>query len=127
MDPARLPRQTNLRHRAVSSGLLKSFHHDSDRARDSSLRGAQHPVNGCEKPALCFDILRHQRRPVITEISYYFNAPSIRECPGHWREGHSELEGELKGELEWVEGSTHAEDAVLDDFLARMTSFRNKS
>lgn len=70
-------------------------------------------------PALCFDILRHQGSPVITEISYYFNAPSIRECPGHWRE--------RDGELDWMAGSTHAEDAVLDDFLARLTSFRNKS
>jgi glutathione synthase/RimK-type ligase-like ATP-grasp enzyme len=70
-------------------------------------------------PALCFDILRRHGQPVITEISYYFNAPSIRECPGHWRERDAELE--------WVEGSTHAEDAVLDDFLARLTSFRNKS
>jgi glutathione synthase/RimK-type ligase-like ATP-grasp enzyme len=69
-------------------------------------------------PALCFDILRRDGQPVITEISYYFNAPSIRECPGHWRERDAELE--------WVEGSTHAEDAVLDDFLARLTSFRNK-
>jgi glutathione synthase/RimK-type ligase-like ATP-grasp enzyme len=70
-------------------------------------------------PALCFDILRQDGKPVITEISYYFNAPSIRECPGHWRRRDDELE--------WMAGSTHAEDAVLDDFLARLTSFRNKS
>jgi glutathione synthase/RimK-type ligase-like ATP-grasp enzyme len=75
-----------------------------------------------QMPALCFDILRQNGRPVITEISYYFNAPSIRECPGHWkrRDDHRD------DELDWVAGTTHAEDAVLEDFLARLTSFRNK-
>ena len=70
-------------------------------------------------PALCFDVLRQNGKPVITEISYYFNAPSIGECPGHWL-----MRGD---ELEWVAGRMRAEDAVLDDFLARLTSFRNKS
>jgi hypothetical protein len=40
--------------------------------------------------------------PVITEISYYFDSR------------------ERDGELEWVV-------AVLEDFLGRLTSFRNKS
>jgi hypothetical protein len=64
-------------------------------------------VNGCEKPPVSH--LCRVANPVITEISYYFN----------WR-GRD-------GELEWMEGSTHAEDVVLEDFLARLTSFRNKS
>jgi glutathione synthase/RimK-type ligase-like ATP-grasp enzyme len=63
-------------------------------------------------PALCFDILRQHRKPVITEFSYYFNAPTIGECPGHWRMRDDELE--------WVDGRMRAEDAVLDDFLARL-------
>jgi hypothetical protein len=68
-------------------------------------------------PALCFDVLRQNGKPVITEISDSFNAPSIGECPGHWR-----VDGER---LQWVDGSMRAEDAVLDDFLERLTSFRN--
>lgn len=70
-------------------------------------------------PILCFDILRRMDEPVITEISYYFNAPTIGECPGHWT---------LRdGELKWIDGRMRAEDAVLEDFLARLSSFRNKS
>lgn len=70
-------------------------------------------------PILCFDILRRMDEPVITEISYYFNAATIAQCPGHWR-----MRGD---ELEWVDGSLRAEDAVLEDFLERLSSFRNKS
>ena len=84
-----------------------------------SVRLAFDAARALQMPALCFDVLRQNGKPVITEISYYFNAPSIRECPGHWRD--------RDGELEWQAGSTHAEDAVLDDFLLRLTSFRNKS
>lgn len=74
-------------------------------------------------PAVCFDVLRQNGKPVITEFSYYFNAPTIGQCPGHWfRDGVR---------LQWVDGKMRAEDAVLDDFLerlaARPTSFRNKS
>jgi glutathione synthase/RimK-type ligase-like ATP-grasp enzyme len=69
-------------------------------------------------PAVCFDILRQDGRPVITEISYYFNAPSIGECPGHWRMEDNELE--------WVAGRMRAEDAVLEDFLARLRSLRGE-
>jgi len=70
-------------------------------------------------PILCFDILRRKDEPVITEISYYFNALTIGQCPGHWR-----MSG---GELEWMDGRMRAEDAVLEDFLERLSSFRNKS
>lgn len=69
-------------------------------------------------PALCFDVLRRDGIPVITEVSYYFNAPTIGQCPGHWRR-----EGV---HLQWIDGKMRAEDAVLDDFLERLTSFRNK-
>ena len=70
-------------------------------------------------PILCFDILRRNDEPVITEISYYFNAPTIGACPGHWRMQNDELQ--------WIDGRMRAEDAVLEDFLARLSSFRNKS
>jgi len=88
-----------------------------------SVRLAFEASRALRMPALCFDILLRGGEPLITELSYYFNAPSIRECPGHWR-----MNGD---ELEWVSGSTHAEDAVLDDFLVRLaierpTSIRNK-
>jgi hypothetical protein len=70
-------------------------------------------------PSVCFDILRRGGSPVITELSYFYESHLVAACPGHWRK--------RDGELEWVEGSMRAEDAVLDDFLARLTSFRNKS
>jgi hypothetical protein len=92
---------------------------DPSKIELDAVRLAFDAARALRMPALCFDVLRQHGKPVITEISYYFNAPSIRECPGHWRDRN--------GELEWMPGSTNAEDAVLDDFLARLTSFRNKS
>jgi hypothetical protein len=85
-----------------SSEFLGSMRDHSEELRGTFPRNSEEPT-----------------RPVITEISYYFNAPTIGQCPGHWR-----MNGD---ELEWVEGAMRAEDAVLDDFLARLSSFRNIS
>lgn len=70
-------------------------------------------------PSMSADILRRDGAPVITEVSYYYETALIRACPGHWR-----LDGD---ELRWIDGVVLAEDAILDDYLLRLTSFRNKS
>ena len=57
---------------------------------------------------------RRDRRPVLVEISYYYEGWAVHECPGHW-----ELRGDPEsGRLEWVEGKVRPQDAILDDFLA---------
>ena len=51
---------------------------------------------------------------VLVEISYYYEAWALHECPGHW-----EMRGDPQdGCLEWVEGKVRPQDAILDDFLA---------
>jgi glutathione synthase/RimK-type ligase-like ATP-grasp enzyme len=77
-----------------------------------AIRLAFDAARALRMPAVCFDILRQHGKPVITEVSYYFNAPTIGQCPGHWRM-HDD-------KLEWIEGRMRAEDAVLDDFLTRL-------
>lgn len=84
-----------------------------------AIRLAFHVAQTLRMPSMSTDVLRRDGKPLITEVSYYYEPPLIRACPGHWRL--------RENELEWVEGSMRAEDAILDDFLARLTSFRNKS
>jgi hypothetical protein len=70
---------------------------------------------------LAVDVLRRQGKPVISEISYYYEGWAVAACPGHWK---------LRGakELEWVKDQTPPEDAILEDFLrlvgSRFTSVK---
>jgi hypothetical protein len=83
------------------------------------VRLAFHVAQTLQMPSMSTDVLRLDGRPVITEVSYYYEQPLIHACAGHWR-----LHG---NDLEWIEGPIRAEDAILDDFLSRLTSFRNNS
>jgi hypothetical protein len=58
---------------------------------------------------------------VLTEISYYYEGWILfEECQGHWM-----LHGSPEtGRLEWVNQQLRPEDAILDDFLASLTSSR---
>jgi hypothetical protein len=70
-------------------------------------------------PTICVDVLRSAGKPLIAELSYHYESRLLRACHGHWRR-----EGET---LQWIDEKLLPEDAILDDFLARLTSFRNKS
>lgn len=98
-----------------ASGAGRNDHDPAKIDRDA-LRLAFHAARTLRMPSLCFDVLRRDGKPVITEVSYYFESKSVPLSSGHWR-----LDGD---ELRWIEGTMRAEDAVLDDFLARLTSFR---
>jgi len=68
--------------------------------------------------SLGVDVLQHGGRKVLTEISYTYASWAVRDCPGHWV-----LQGEADtGPLTWSEGRMHAEDAIFDDFVARLRS-----
>lgn len=68
-------------------------------------------------PTLAVDVLRRGGNPVLNEVSYFFPRYGINATPGHW-----ELSGDSEhGALRWMKGVTRAEDAILDDFLARLT------
>jgi glutathione synthase/RimK-type ligase-like ATP-grasp enzyme len=67
-------------------------------------------------PSVAVDVLRRDGMPLITEVSYHYESWLVRACPGHWR---------VRGEaFEWVDGPMSPEDAILDDFLARLTALR---
>jgi glutathione synthase/RimK-type ligase-like ATP-grasp enzyme len=63
--------------------------------------------------SLAVDVLRREGKPVLTEISYYYEAWAVQACPGHWV-----LQGDaISAELQWVDGEMRPEDAILEDFL----------
>ncbi|MBV8517471.1 MAG: hypothetical protein JO197_08735 [Acidobacteria bacterium] len=93
--------------RASGSGLL-----DMDPAkidRDALALGL-HTARTLGAHSLSLDILRHHGQPVITEVSFGYEAAQVAIRPGHWR-------GDA---LTWSEGSVRAEDALLEDFLSRL-------
>jgi hypothetical protein len=47
--------------------------------------------------------------PRILEMSYAYQASAVYECPGHWTD-----------ELTWIEGHTWPQDAILQDLLDRV-------
>jgi hypothetical protein len=64
--------------------------------------------------SLAVDGMYRDGKPVLVEISYYYEGWALEECPGHW---------EMRGDgdnapLEWVEGKVRPQDAMLEDFLA---------
>ena len=59
------------------------------------------------------DVLRKNGTPVITEVSFYGEGEAICSCPGYWTEGGD-------GEIRWNDGALRAEDAIVDDVLARL-------
>ena len=73
--------------------------------------------------SLAIDGMYHQGRPVIVEISYYYEGWALAECPGHW-----ELRGSPEdGHLDWVPGKVRPDDAILEDFLAALDRGPNPS
>jgi len=59
------------------------------------------------------DILRRGPEPVIVELTLSYASWAVRDCPGHWT-----LDGDhATGDLKWVDGSTHPEDAIFTDFV----------
>jgi hypothetical protein len=73
-----------------------------------------------ESQSLAIDGMYRDGRPVIVEISYYYEGWALAECPGHW-----ELHGSPgDGSLEWVPGTMRPDDAILEDFLALLDGKR---
>ena len=99
--------------RASGSGILN---YDRSLIEQDTIRLAFQVAASLSVQTICMDILRHAGKPVVCEVSYYFIGGGVSSCPGHW-----ELEGDADtGQIEWVEGQMYAEDAILEDFLARL-------
>jgi glutathione synthase/RimK-type ligase-like ATP-grasp enzyme len=57
--------------------------------------------------SMAFDfVLTHNKRPLILEISYSYNAEAVHSCPGHWDR-----------KLNWLEGNMWPQDAIIMDLL----------
>lgn len=65
--------------------------------------------------SLAVDILRQGDKPVIAEISYYYEGWAVETCPGHWK-----LQNKSK-ELDWIDGSLKPEDAIWNDFIDELS------
>jgi glutathione synthase/RimK-type ligase-like ATP-grasp enzyme len=59
--------------------------------------------------SMAYDFLYGQGEPLIGEISYAFADWAVHECPGHWRE-----------DLSWVDGQMWPEEAQVEDFISRI-------
>jgi glutathione synthase/RimK-type ligase-like ATP-grasp enzyme len=53
------------------------------------------------------------KMPRIAEINYNFSTGLVERCQGHW-----------DADLNWHEGHSRAEDAILDDLIASATSIK---
>ena len=101
--------------RASGSGRIDWDPHQIDA---ESVRLAFRVARRLQTQSLAVDLLQHEGRKLLTEISYTYASWAVRDCPGHWvrqDDGDSER-------LSWVEGRMHPEDAIFDDFVARLQS-----
>jgi len=66
-----------------------------------------------DSQSLAIDGMYRDGKPVIVEISYYYEGWAVAQCPGHW-----ELDDDPAASgLKWVEGQLEPADAILEDFL----------
>ncbi len=99
--------------RASGSGRIEF---DPAAIDPESVRLAFKVARRLDTQSLAVDVLYQGGERVLTEISYYYEGWALHACPGHW-----ELRGDAKGgRLDWVEGQIRPEDAILEDFLARL-------
>ncbi len=99
--------------RASGSGIIDWDPEQIDlRAVNLSFQVAQR----LSTQVLALDILQKADELVVSEISYYYEAWAVHECPGHWRMIAS------SGEIEWVVGKMRPDDAIFEDFLKSLTN-----
>jgi glutathione synthase/RimK-type ligase-like ATP-grasp enzyme len=98
--------------RASGSGRIDWDIHQIDQ---DGIRLAFRLARHLRTQSIAVDLLQDGARPVLAEISYTYASWAVRDCPGHW-----ELRGDVDGDLVWVEGRVHPEDAIFDDFVARL-------
>jgi hypothetical protein len=83
---------------------------------EESLRLAFRASRHLGTQSLGVDLLQRDGRKVLAEISYTYASWAVRDCPGHWV-----LHGDADtGTLAWSDGQMHPEDAIFDDFVARL-------
>jgi len=102
--------------RASGSGR---FDWDADQIDEESIRLAFRVARHLRTQSIAVDLLQHGKRKVLTEISYTYASFPVRGCPGHWV---LPADTDVAGKLSWIPGNMYAEDAIFDDFIARLRS-----
>ncbi len=93
--------------RASGSGRIE---YDRSRIREAAVQTAFDVAQSLGAASICFDFVDDKTsQPRIVEISYGYESVPVHDCPGHWTP-----------DLEWIEGHTWPEDAILDDVLERI-------
>jgi glutathione synthase/RimK-type ligase-like ATP-grasp enzyme len=101
--------------RASGSGRIDW---DPQQIDEESIRLGFRAARRLQTQSVAVDLLQHEGRRLLTEISYTYASWAVRDCPGHWV-----LNGDdVTGRLSWSEGRMHPEDAIFDDFVARLQS-----
>ena len=90
--------------RASGSGALD---HATDLVSLECVRSAFDVAKKLGTQSLAFDFLWDEnKRPMIVEISYCYQAEAVYKCPGHWDSC-----------MNWHEGHLWPQDAILNDLL----------
>ena len=102
--------------RASGSGRIDW---DPQQIDEEAVRLAFRVARRLQTQSLAVDLLQQGGRKLLTEISYTYASWAVRDCPGHWV-----LQGDADAgvPLSWIEGGMHPEDAIFDDFVARLQS-----
>jgi len=98
--------------RASYSGVVDL---DPKRVDTECVRIAFYASKRIGAQSLAYDFLRSaESKPVIVEISYCFSAyGAVHKCPGHW-----------DGALNWHDGQSWPQDAMLADLLTSFNSLK---
>lgn len=97
--------------RASGSGLIDW---DPDQIDMRAVKLSFQVAQRLKSQVLTLDILQQAHELVVGEISYYYEAWAVYECPGHWRLNSP------SGEIEWMPGKTRPEDVIYNDFIATL-------
>lgn len=90
--------------RASGSGDIV---YDPRRVHESCLEIAFQVTRRVGSQSMAFDfVFTEDKRPMILEVSYVYNAKAVHSCLGHW-----------DSELNWQEGAMWPEHAILVDLL----------
>jgi glutathione synthase/RimK-type ligase-like ATP-grasp enzyme len=101
--------------RASGSGRIDW---DPQQIDEEGVRLAFRVARRLRTQSLAVDLLQRGGRKVLAEISYTYASWAVRDCPGHWvRQGDADA-----GSLSWIAGGMHPENAIFDDFVARVKS-----
>jgi glutathione synthase/RimK-type ligase-like ATP-grasp enzyme len=93
--------------RASGSG---DINYDMARINMQCVRTAFEVARKIASQSLAFDfVLDENRRPLILEVSYCYDASAVYACTGHWDE-----------QLKWHPGQMWPQDAILSDFIGKV-------